>query len=249
MTSSDLADQTLEVTRPQTLWRRPLAAVIVLLVAWNVLANTLPQAAQLPTGVVATFLLIVVARRSGLEWSQVGLARRDLGDGMRVGVIAAGVVILALITAAAVPATLSVLADGRFVAMEMPRALYEMLLRIPLAVALAEEVAFRGVLLGMLMVRMTPLRAALVSSAIFGLWHVFPAIAALETTSGIAEASSNGAQVGLVVGQVLLTGIAGLVFCWLRLRGRHLAAAILVHAPLNSVSFAIGWLAVQNAWA
>lgn len=249
MIGSDLAERRAAPARRKTERRGFLAVVVALLVVWNVLANLLPTGAQLPTSVVATVLLVVVARRSGLDWSQVGLARRDLANGVRVGVIGAGVVILVLIAAAAIPATLSVLADGRFVAMELPRALYEMLVRIPLAVALAEEVAFRGVLLGMLIVRTTALRAIVISSLVFGLWHVLPAITALETTAGLVETSSAGAELGLVAGQVILTGLAGLAFCWLRLRGRHLSSAILVHAPLNSVSFAVGWLAVQHAWA
>jgi membrane protease YdiL (CAAX protease family) len=222
------------------------AALILVLVAWNVLANTVAPGAQLPISVLGAFGLLLIARRAGLDWSDLGLARRNLGDGVRVGVIAAGAVILVLVTAAAIPDTRNVLADGRFVGMDLPRALYEMLVRIPLAVALAEEIAFRGVLLGFLMTRTTAVRAVVISSALFGLWHVFPAIAALESSS-VVEISSTGVQVGLVAVQVLVTGLAGGVFSWLRLRGGHVASSILVHAPLNSVSFGIGWLAVQGA--
>lgn len=233
-----------------TLQRRPLAvsvaAVIVVLVVWNVLSNTLPPGGQLPISVIGAAGLVLIARRSGLEWSDLGLARKNLGDGVRVGAIAAGVLVLALITAAAIPDTRTVLADGRFVGMELPRALYEMLVRIPLAVALTEEIAFRGVLLGMLMVRTTALRAVVISSVMFGLWHLLPGMSALETVSGIVEMSSTGVEMGLVAVQVVVTGLAGVVFSWLRLRGGHVASSILVHAPLNSVSFAIGWLAVQN---
>jgi membrane protease YdiL (CAAX protease family) len=212
-----------------------------------VLANTLPGSAQLPISVIGVTGLVLIARRAGLDWSDVGLARRNLGAGVRIGAIAAGVVVLVLITAAAIPDTRSVLADGRFVGMDLPRALYEMLVRIPLAVAVAEEIAFRGVLLGILMTRTTTFRAVVISSVLFGLWHVLPAIAALESASGIVEISSTGVEMGLVAVQVLVTGLAGAVFSWLRLRGGHLASSILVHAPLNSVSFGIGWLAVQGA--
>lgn len=224
-----------------------LAALIVVLVVWNLLANTMPSGAQLPIGLMGAAGLVLIARRSGLDWSDIGLARRDLGDGVRVGAIAAGVVVLVLITAAAVPDTRTVLADGRFVGMELPRALFEMLVRIPLAVALTEEIAFRGVLLGVLMARTTALRAVLISSVLFGLWHILPGLSALESASGIVDVSSTGVEMGLVAVQVIVTGVAGAVFAWLRLRGRHVASSILVHAPLNSVSFAIGWLAVQTA--
>ena len=224
-----------------------LAGLIAVLVAWNVFAYMLPSGAQLPISAIGVTGLVLIARRCGLGWSDLGLARRNLVDGLRIGAIAAGVLVLVLITAAAIPQTRSLLADGRFVGMELPRMLYETLVRIPLAVALTEEIAFRGVLLGILMTRTTAVRAVVISSALFGLWHVLPGISALESASGMLEISSAGAVVGLVVVQVVVTGLAGVVFSWLRLRGGHVASSILVHAPLNSVSFAIGWAAVQNA--
>ena len=224
-----------------------VSVLIVVLVAWNLLAHVSPPGSQLPISVIGVLGLVLIARRAGLEWADIGLARRNLGNGMRVGAIAAGVLVLVLIAAAAIPDTRSVLADGRFVGMELPRVLYETLVRIPLAVALAEEIAFRGVLLGVLMTRTTVVRAVVISSALFGLWHILPGISALESASGIVEASSAGAVIGLVAVQVVVTGLAGVVFSWLRLRGGHVASSILVHAPLNSVSFAIGWFAVQNA--
>ena len=224
-----------------------VSVLIGILVAWNLLAHVSPPGSQLPISVIGVLGLVLIARRVGLEWSDIGLARRNLGNGMRVGAIAAGVLVLVLIAAAAIPDTRSVLADGRFVGMELPRVLYETLVRIPLAVALAEEIAFRGVLLGVLMTRTTVVRAVVISSALFGLWHILPGISALESASGIVETSSTGAVIALVAVQVVVTGLAGVVFSWLRLRGGHVASSILVHAPLNSVSFAIGWLAVQNA--
>lgn len=243
-----------ELTKPSSareqhrmrLWTA-FAASVGILLAWNVAAHVLPAAAQLPISVIGVIGLVSMARRAGLDWSDLGLARRDLGDGARVGAIAAGVLVLVLITASAVPHTRSMLADGRFVAMDLPRVLYETLVRIPLAVALAEEVAFRGVLLGMLMARMRTWRAVAISSTLFGLWHILPGITALESASGIVEASSTGATIGFVTVQVLLTGLAGVAFSWLRLRGQHIVSSVLVHAPLNSVTFAIGWIAVQNA--
>ena len=187
------SERTTELTPAQTVRPGHLVVVVAVLVVWNVLANTLPSGAQLATSVIGAVTVTVAARRAGLDWSQIGLARRDLGNGMRVGVIAAGVVVLVVITIAAIPGTRSVLADGRFVGMESSRALYEIFVRIPLAVGIAEEVGFRGVLLGMLLVRTTEVRAVVISSSVFGLWHVLPGIAALETASGMAELSSIGA--------------------------------------------------------
>lgn len=225
-----------------------LTSLIVVLLAWNLLADRAPSDAQLPIGLLGAAGLVLIARRAGLGWSDMGFDRTKLGNGMRVGAIAAGVVVLVLILAAALPDTRAVLADGRFVGMDLSRALYETLVRIPLAVALTEEIAFRGVLLGVLMTRTTVLRAVVISSVLFGLWHILPGIAALENVSGVGDGASTAVAVALVAAQVIVTGVAGAGFAWLRLRSGHIAAPILVHAPLNSVSFAVGWIAVQTAW-
>ena len=45
------------------------------------------------------------------------------------------------------------------------------------------------------------------------------------------------ASVGVVVGGVILTGMVGVGFAWLRLRTKSLAAPVLVHAVANSASY------------
>jgi membrane protease YdiL (CAAX protease family) len=86
------------------------------------------------------------------------------------------------------------------------------------------------------------------SSALFGLWHVLPGIEALETTTA-SELSSGVLGALSVAGQVLVTGLAGGVFAWLRLHSGSLAAPVLAHWGLNGVAYFAGWLIVQNGWA
>jgi uncharacterized protein len=103
--------------------------------------------------------------------------------------------------------------------------------RVPLGTALLEEVAFRGVLLGLLATLLGTRRAVVLSSLLFGLWHVRPAW-------GMAVANGAGLGVGLasVAGSVVVTAIAGLAFCWLRLRTGHLAAPLVTHAGMNALA-------------
>ena len=57
-------------------------------------------------------------------------------------------------------------------------------MRIPLETALAEEIIFRGVLLG-LGLRTRPRLGAVVSSSIwFGLWHVYPTLGSIGRGGG-----------------------------------------------------------------
>ncbi len=223
--------------------------MLAVLVGWNLVANrAAPEGFEILVAAVAVGLVVVIARRAGLGLQGAGLAKADVPRGIRVGLGAAGVVAGVLLLVAVVPAARDVFADGRFADVAGGEALYELLGRIPIATALAEEVAFRGVVLGMLLLWVTPRRAVVIASTLFGLWHVLPGLDALETAS--VDDAISGWQSGAiaVAGQVLITGIAGAGFCWLRIRGRHVLASSLPHWALNAVAYGIGWLAVQNGW-
>ena len=249
MTGRGVEPSRLDPSGGSTVGSRWIAVSLAGLVGWNVLAHLLPGTARLPLASLGVAALLFVARRAGLGWSQLGLGRWHLRRGARLGAASAVVVVVAVLLLAAYSGTRAILADGRFVGMETPQMAYEVAVRIPLAVAVAEEIAFRGVLLGMLDTRTTRVRAIWLSSAVFGLWHVLPALAALETASTLGGDPSMAVQIGLVAGQVVVTSLAGAVLAWLRLSANHVIAPILAHGALNSAAFLAGWLVVQNGWA
>ncbi len=71
------------------------------------------------------------------------------------------------------------------------RALYDMLVRIPLGTALAEELLFRGALLGLFMRRHRAGTAVALSSALFGLWHVSPTLSSLASNPAASAPRIN----------------------------------------------------------
>jgi uncharacterized protein len=80
------------------------------------------------------------------------------------------------------------------------------------------------------------------SSALFGLWHVLPTISALranELAGGTAE------RAAAVAAAVVVTGVAGALLCWLRLRTGSLLAPVLVHVATNSFAL-VGAFVVQR---
>lgn len=218
------------------------------LVVWNTVANlVVPDALLIPVNLAGAAAVVVVARSAAVSWSELGLAGANLRRASVAGAqVAAGIAVLVL-AVAFVPWGRDLLADARFLGVGPGELAYETLLRIPLATALAEEVAFRGVLLGMLMLWLSPLRAVVVSSAVFGLWHILPGLAAVDTT-GAVEVEGSAVTAGAVAAQVLVTAAAGAGFGWLRLRSRHVAAPTLAHWALNGVAFGVGWLVVQGGW-
>lgn len=234
--------------RPRRMPTFELLAVAVLFL-WNLTANLLvPDAAAFVVVASGALVLLLIAHRSGASWSRLGLGVAELRRGVRYGLVAVAVVTAALFLAAAVPASRDALGDDRFIGITTAEMLGEVLIRIPLVTALGEEIAFRGVLLGLLFAWYSPFRAAVLSSALFGLWHVLPGVDALETTT-VTEATAGIMGVASVTGQVIVTGLAGMGFAWLRLRSGSLVAPVLAHWGINGAAYLAGWLIVQNGWS
>ena len=188
--------------------------------------------------------LVLIAWRAGAT-PDLGLGRADMAAGVRYGAGACGVVLLVLVVAAAIPVTNGFLHDSR-AQIDGERLLYELGVPIVLLTAIPEEFAFRGVLLGSGLRLWGPWRASLITSALFGLWHIAPT---LHTMSGNhvfrGAAASVAGQVLLVLGSVAVTFVAGLVFCWLRLRSRSLIAPVMAHAATNGLALTVAWFAVH----
>ena len=97
--------------------------------------------------------------------------------------------------------------------------------------ALWEEIAFRGVLQAALRRVMPKTTAIAVTSCLFGLWHIRPALQGLRA-NGLA--GTRGRAVAGVTAGVAGTIAGGVLFSWLRERSGSLAAPILLHAATNS---------------
>jgi len=188
-----------------------------------------------------TALLMLIAWRAGATAADLGLAREDMRAGVRYGVGAFGLVLLILVAIALIPGTNGFLDDSR-ADISGGRLIYELTISIVLLTAIPEEFAFRGVLLGSGVRLWGPWRASLITSALFGLWHIVPTLHTMSDNRAISGASNNFAgQVLLVTGTVVATFVAGLAFSWLRLRSRSLIAPILAHIATNGLALLIAW--------
>jgi membrane protease YdiL (CAAX protease family) len=49
-----------------------------------------------------------------------------------------------------------------------------------------------------------------------------------------------------VLGSVVVTFLAGLVFSWLRLRSRSLIAPVMAHVATDGLALAVAWFAVHH---
>ena len=119
-------------------------------------------------------------------------------------------------------------------------------MEIPFSTVLLEEIAFRGVIWGLLAAHRGPVAATVVSSALFGVWHVLPALDLARTSTAIGgQAVSWGRKVTVVATTVVGTAITGVLLAELRRRTGSLFAPIAIHWGAN----AIGVLASAWAWS
>ena len=197
------------------------------------LHRVVPQA-DLAVGAGLVGGLAVVAKASDLSADDLGLARRRWRSGVRWGAAAAGIVAVGYGVAALFPAVRELAADPTN---SWSATWLQALLVIPLATVIPEEFAFRGVLFGLLQRQSGRRVATAVSSALFGLWHVLPALgggAANASAVGVVGDSTMG-TVLRVVGTVIFTGLGGVVLCELRSRSGSLLAPIGLHWALNGM--------------
>jgi membrane protease YdiL (CAAX protease family) len=218
--------------------------VIVFLVAVNVIDVRVAHA-SLVLGPAGAAALLALARWAGLSWAELGLGRGTWRRGLGWALAAIGAVAVVFAVGAALPLTRSAFRDARY-DLGWGHALLTAFVLIPLGTVLLEEVAFRGVLWGLLRRRHGTWVATTVSSGLFGLWHVLPSLglAADDQAIGSAVGTGSSGQAVSVLGTVLFTGLAGVVFCELRRRSGSLLAPAGLHWATN----ALGVLAATAIW-
>jgi membrane protease YdiL (CAAX protease family) len=197
----------------------PTLALAAALVAWSGLAAPrVPPRWQAPVQAVFSAGLVRLMR------APLGLRPPALGRGLRLGLVAAGVVTSGVAATTAVPRVRGAMADR-----DLPAPGFWLLVRIPIGTVWSEEAAFRAALGSAAGTAFGSRWGRLVQSAAFGLSHV-------------ADARRTGEP---VLGTVLVTGAAGWAFGLLYERSRSLAASMLAHLAINEAG-ALAALAVQR---
>lgn len=200
--------------------------------------RAIPAGAQLPANLGAAAALVLVARRWGRSWSDLGLDPDDARRGVAVGAATIPLIAGALAAAAAIPTLRPYFQDDRVVDASPAEAARHLLVRVPLATALAEEVLFRGALFALFGAGAGRTGAVASTSLAFGIWHVLPALESHRSNPGAAEAAAPlGGPGAVIAGTVVATAAAGAAFAWLRLRARSVVAPVIAHAALNSLAF------------
>jgi membrane protease YdiL (CAAX protease family) len=210
-----------------------------LALGWAAFAHrALPERARPAAGLAAAAGLTALARAAGAGWRDLGVDPRDARSGLRWGTGAALAVTAATAAARAADRRGTAFSDARVAAASPAEVAAHLLVRIPLATALAEELVFRGVILGLATRARRPRDALVLSALTFGLWHVGAALhpARRHATAGVVGDRLAPAP-AVVAGDVVATAIAGLGFGWLRLRSHSIVAPTMAHAAVNASAY------------
>ena len=225
-------------------WQAVVVTVIILVIV-NVVDVKVPHAA-LVAGPVCAAVLLGLGRLAGLSWPELGVGPGTWRRGLKWAGAIIGIVAVVLAAGAALPLTRELFRDSRY-HLGLGEALLTAFVLIPVGTVLLEEVAFRGVLWGLLRRVGGTAVATGVSSALFGLWHILPSLGLATDNEAIGNAVGRGrsAQVLAVLGTVLFTAASGVVFCELRRRSGSILASAGLHWAVNGLSV----LASAAVWA
>ncbi|MBZ9594502.1 CPBP family intramembrane metalloprotease [Streptomyces erythrochromogenes] len=217
---------------------------LAVLVAANLAVHHGNGPSGLVTAVVASVLLLGVLRGAGGTWADAGLGPGTFGRGARWALVLIGLVAVVYLAGALLPATRTLFEDRRHDGMGAGELALRVLVLVPVGTVLLEEVAFRGVLHGLVCRTHGVLRATAVSSLLFGLWHVLPSLhlaTAKPALTAVVGDSAAGAALA-VGGAVLFTAAAGVLFCELRRRSGSLLAPMGLHWAVNAFGYVAAFL-------
>ncbi len=220
----------------QTAYAQEIVLIILILLYSTVLAKSVPTKYHLYLNISITALAILLGFSFGLNVEQMSLALGKILPGIFIAFAAVVVIVLFTSIVATIPVLRRFFLGDNLAHASGKLITYEATIRVPFGTALIEEVLFRGVLLGLLLQHNSSLVAILISAIIFGLWHIFPTIAMLENNKILAKANKDlrRRKYGSIIGVVLITASAGVVFAWLRIISNSVVAPWLVHWSINS---------------
>lgn len=226
----------------------PLVLVVVALIAFNVVNNRVaPQGHYLLWAFGGSFGLLAIGVLDGNSWTDMGLGWGYIIPGLIWGVGSVAVVTTGYVLAATFRKGRDAMHDERVASLSGPRLMFQALVEVPFGTVLFEEIAFRAVLFSMLARRFGVVPAIIISSILFGLWHILPSIGTHEQSAALGSVVGEGRRGNIlaVTLSVLTTSIAGVVFAGLRLVSGSVLAPMGLHWATNGMGYFFSWTIIR----
>ena len=227
----------------------PVAVVVVALVVLNVVNNRLaPQTHYLLWSFGGSVGLLALGLLDGNTWTDMGLGWEYMLPGLIWAAICIGSVTGVYLVGSAFKRTRTAFHDERMSDLSGSRMVFQALVEVPFGTVLLEEIAFRAVLFSMLVRRYGLVWGIVISSILFGLWHVLPSIGTHEQNPALGSVVGGGLRGNIlaVALSVLTTTIAGVLFAGLRLVSGSVLAPMGLHWATNGLGYAFSWLLIRE---
>lgn len=221
-----------------------LALLLVLMLLASITLSNVSKLAHrwyVPLALVWTWAFILFAGQAGLHAEDIFLT--DAVSGLIWGGVCLLVVVLALVLGVSMPRLRPLFADERVTKQSGHQIAFKTLVEVPLGTVVVEEIAFRSVLLGLLIEMYGLWIGVLGSSLVFGLWHILPALE-MHNASGLSDRLGSGwrGKLTTVVGNVVATAPAGVVFALLAVGSGSVLAPMMLHWAMNGSGSIAAWL-------
>ena len=227
----------------------PVVAVVVLLILTNVVNNRLaPQEHYLLWTFGAAALLVAFGLLDGNTWTDLGLSWRFWVPGLAWAAGSIALVTAVYLVGTAFRRTREAFHDERIASMSGGHLAFQALIEVPFGTVMFEEIAFRAVLLSMLVRRLGPAWGIVVAALLFGLWHILPSIGTHETNPALGRMSGSGLRGNIVAVtlSVLTTAASGVLFAALRLVSGSVLAPMGFHWATNGLGYAFSWALIRS---
>jgi membrane protease YdiL (CAAX protease family) len=196
--------------------------------------------ARLAWNTLGYLILFITYKAANLNLSSIGLSKNKITSGLKFGFFVIGIIATAMLIIFFVDKT--VFQDTRY-RQDLLTAIYSVAVFLPLKTVLFEEITFRGILPAIaLKVKDEQRFAAMLSSILFGCWHIFSASKIGNYPVGNYFVIPN---IFVMLGVFVATSLAGLLLYWLRVKSDSLVAPILVHWFINAFGIMLAYLALQ----
>lgn len=218
-----------------------LMAFITCLAIYNVISILTSGFLQWLLVGLLVIMLVFVIQKWKLQPAELGLSHEALSSGFKVGLSISAIILIVMTLVFFIHPTF--FSDSRYSNIGGAHIAWSLIYMLVHTVII-EELVFRGVLLAIFMRRFSVLQSALMSSVLFGLWHIVPSLDITTTSSAAGSILSGGLGMVLaILGIVIATTVAGLLFCYGRIRSGSLLTPIINHWTINGIGLILAILA------
>ena len=225
-----------------------LALLLLLMLAASITTFKASPHVYVRVALAWTVAFLTFGQPAGLSLAQMGLA--NWATGVLWALAAVGIIGGGLLAGVHIPRLHPLFADERAINVSGTEVAVKSLVEVPMGTVLLEEVVFRSVLLGMLVAQFGTVVGVAGASLLFGLWHILPSLEMHDSHSLTSQLGSGWkGKLVTVVGTIVATGAAGVVFSMLVVWSGSILAPVGLHWSMNSLGTVAAWFVARRGRA